>query len=236
MREVVAVEAGAVETVDWRLQVVTSGNGAATVRAAAQSARSGAGVVQVRAKELLGGDLLDLVCAVADAVASVAPGTAVLVNDRVDVAMAARRRGAVVHGVHLGQRDLPVAEARAMLGPGALVGLTAGTLELVGEAERRMGAERPDYLGAGPFRPTPTKEVGRPPVGLDGYPALAAATSLPVVAIGDVGVADVAALARTGVAGVAVVRAVMGAAEPGAAAAACLSEWDRAGGDPGSGT
>lgn len=215
------------DLIDWRLYLVTSGDGPATVRAAAAAAAAGAGVVQVRAKHLLAGELLDLVLDVASAVADSAPGTRVLVNDRADVAHAARRRGAPVHGVHLGQADLPVAEARALLGAHALVGLTAGTLEHVREADARTGAHRPDYLGSGPFRPTPTKDVGRPPVGLAGYPLRAAATQLPVVAIGDVTLADVAPLSRTGIAGVAVVREVMGAADPGAAAAACLSAWVR---------
>lgn len=211
--------------IDWRLYLVTSGDGPATVRAAAAAAAAGAGVVQVRAKHLLAGELLELVLDVASAVADVAPDTRVLVNDRADVAHAARRRGAPVHGVHLGQADLPVGEARALLGADALVGLTAGTLDHVREAGARTGAHRPDYLGSGPFRPTPTKDVGRPPIGLAGYPLRTAATQLPVVAIGDVTLADVAPLSRTGVAGVAVVREVMGAADPGAAAAACLRAW-----------
>lgn len=219
-----------VEPVDWRLHVVTTGSGPGTVAAAAAAARSGAGVVQVRAKDLLAADLLDLVCRVAASVAAVAPRARVIVNDRVDVAHAARSRGAAVHGVHLGQRDLQVGDARTILGPDALVGLTAGTPGLVSEAEARVGSGRPDYLGAGPFRPTPTKDVGRPPVGLAGYRVLTALTTLPVLAIGDVQPDDVGDLAATGVAGVAVVRAVMGAADPGAAAADCLSAWDRAGG------
>lgn len=213
--------------IDWRLHLVTSGDGRATVEAAAAAAAAGAGVVQVRCKPLLAGALLDLVVAAADAVAAVAPTTRVLVNDRADVAHAARRRGAPVHGVHLGQEDLPVAEARTLLGPEAIVGLTAGTLELVREAEARTGEARPDYLGSGPFRPTPTKDVGRPPIGVEGYPARVAATSLPVLAIGDITLADVPALAATGVAGVALVREVMGAPDPGAVAAACLEAWER---------
>lgn len=211
--------------IDWRLHLVTSGDGPATVRAAAAAAAAGAGIVQVRAKHLLAGELLDLVLSVAGAVAEVAPTTRVIVNDRADVAHAARRRGAPVHGVHLGQADLPTADARALLGLDALVGLTAGTLDLVRAADARSGAHRPDYLGSGPFRPTPTKDVGRPPVGVAGYPARAAATDLPVVAIGDITRADIAALSATGVAGVAVVREVMGAVDPAAAAAACLREW-----------
>lgn len=211
--------------IDWRLYLVTSGDGPSTVSAAAAAAAAGAGVVQVRAKHLLAGDLLRLVLEIADAVEQVAPRTRVLVNDRADVAHAARRRGAPVHGVHLGQADLPVAEARALLGPDSLVGLTAGTLDHVREAHAQSGADRPDYLGCGPFRPTPTKDVGRPPVGLEGYPLRAAVTDLPVIAIGDITLSDIVALSTTGVAGVAVVREVMGSGDPGAAAAAALAEW-----------
>ncbi|KGN37216.1 thiamine-phosphate pyrophosphorylase [Knoellia subterranea KCTC 19937] len=213
-------------TPDWRLQFVTSGSGDRTVAAAVAAARGGAGIVQVRAKELLGGELLELVCRVADAVAAAAPSSLVTVNDRVDVAVAARRRGARVHGVHLGQADFPVDEARWLLGEGALVGLTAGTLDFAREAESRVGAGRPDYLGAGPFRPTPTKDVGRPPVGLAGYRDLVAATSLPVVAIGDVRRGDVADLATTGVAGVAMVREVMEATDAEGLVCECLATWD----------
>jgi thiamine-phosphate pyrophosphorylase len=211
--------------IDWRLYLVTSGHGPSTVAAAAAAAAAGAGVVQVRAKHLLAGDLLDLVLAVAEAVGAVAPATRVLVDDRADVARAARRRGAAVHGVHLGQADLPVAEARELLGPEAVVGLTAGTLEHVRAADARTGRSRPDYLGSGPFRPTPTKDVGRPPVGLAGYPLRAAATDLPVIAIGDVRLADIPLLSTTGIAGVAVVREIMGAPDPGAAAASYLRQW-----------
>ncbi|MGL5862489.1 MAG: thiamine phosphate synthase, partial [Phycicoccus sp.] len=132
--------------VDWRLHVITAGLGAPTVAAAVAAARAGAGIVQVRSKPVSTEDLLELVLQVADAVAAEAICTKVVVNDRVDVARAARRRGAAVHGVHLGQQDAAVADARAALGSGALVGLTAGTLADVGEAEGRRGAHRPDYL------------------------------------------------------------------------------------------
>src|SRR5699024_4103232 len=146
------------------------------------------------------------------AVQAANPGTTVLVDDQADVAAAARQRGAAVHGVHLGQDDLPVADARALLGSEAIIGLTTGTLELVRAAERLH--EQVDYLGAGPFRRTPTKDSGRPPLGVDGYVPLVAVSSLPIVAIGDVTPADATALAGAGVAGVALVRAVMEAPDP----------------------
>ena len=69
-------------------------------------------------------------------------------------------------------------------------------------------------MGAGPFRPTPTKDSGRSPIGVDGYPRLVAASRVPVVAIGDVHPEDAAALASTGVAGVALVRALARSRDP----------------------
>ncbi|ATG50948.1 thiamine phosphate synthase [Brachybacterium vulturis] len=206
---------------DLRCYLVTSGTGRRTVEVAAAAASAGAGVVQVRAKEATAAELLELVLAVAEAVRAARPSTRVLVDDRADVAAVARLRGAAVHGVHLGQDDLPVTDARELLGPEAIIGLTTGTLELVRAAEGVR--DQVDYLGAGPFRRTPTKDSGRPPLGVEGYLPLVAASSLPIVAIGDVTPADAAALARTGVAGVAVVRAVMGAPDPQAVVAEVLA-------------
>lgn len=197
---------------DLRCYLVTSGTGRRTVEVAAAAASAGAGVVQVRAKEATTAALLELVLAVAEAVRAANPATRVLVDDRVDVVAAARLRGAAVDGVHLGQDDLSVVDARAMLGPEAIIGLTTGTLELVRAAEELR--DQVDYLGAGPFRRTPTKDSGRSPLGIQGYPPLVSASSLPIVAIGDVTPADAAPLGLTGVAGVALVRALMEAPDP----------------------
>lgn len=210
---------------DLRCYLVTSGTGRRTVEVAAAAAAAGAGVVQVRAKDATAAELLELTCAVAEAVHAARPVTRVLVDDRADVAFAARARGAAVHGVHLGQDDLPVTEARTLLGPEAVLGLTTGTLELVSAAEELRGVI--DYVGAGPFRPTPTKDSGRDPIGVEGYPGLVAATSLPVVAIGGVEPRDATVLAGTGVAGVALVRAIMDATDPGAVVGEVLAGFGR---------
>lgn len=211
------------EPLDLRCYLVTSGTGRHTVDTAAQAAAAGTGIIQVRAKDISATDLLDLTLAVADAVHQARSTTRVVVDDRTDVALAAIQRGAHVHGVHLGQDDLPVRDARAMLGPDAIIGLTTGTLELVQQAE--LLAETIDYIGAGPFRATPTKDSGRPPLGVEGYPELVAATQLPIVAIGDVTPDDVGALSNTGIAGVALVRAIMGAKDPGAVVSQVLDSF-----------
>lgn len=201
-------------TLDLRCYLVTSGTDHRTVETAASAAAAGAGMVQVRAKDVSTRDSLGLVLQVGEAVRRANSATRVVVDDRADVAWAAMRAHGNVHGVHVGSADLPVRDARAILGPDAIVGYTTGTLDLVRSVE--PFADALDYVGAGPFRPTPTKDSGRVPLGVQGYPELVAASSLPVVAIGDVQVADVPALAATGVAGVAMVRAIMASDDPAA--------------------
>ena len=213
-------------TLDLRCYLVTSGIDRHTIETAAAAAGAGAGMVQVRAKELFTRDLLSLVLQVGEAVRRANPATRVVVDDRADVAWAAIRARGNVHGVHVGLTDLPVRDARAMLGPDAIVGYTTGTLDLVRSAE--PFADALDYVGAGPFRPTPTKESGRSSLGVQGYPALVGASSLPVVAIGDVQVADVPALAATGVAGVAMVRAIMASDDPAAVVRQVVQAFDEA--------
>lgn len=211
---------------DLRLYLITSGRSERTVDVAATVAAAGAGMIQVRAKEANPAELAELATRVSRAVHSANPATRVLVDDQVEVAASLRDRGEHIHGVHLGQDDTDVATARRILGPQAIIGLTTGTLALVKAANEV--ADVVDYLGAGPFRPTPTKDSGRPPLGLSGYPPLVAATSLPIVAIGDVKPSDVPELARTGVAGVCMVRALMDAEDPGAVASAILHSFDSA--------
>lgn len=191
---------------DLRCYVVT-GNGSQDdiVDTARQAAAGGAGVIQVRSKPIEAGQLLKLAEKVSLAVAEANPATKILIDDRVDIAAILMRRGLPVHGVHVGQSDIPVTDVRELLGPDAIIGLTTGTAELIQQANEY--ADIIDYVGAGPFRPTPTKDSGRDPIGLDGYPRLVELSQLPIVAIGDVQPADVTALASTGIAGVAMVRA-----------------------------
>lgn len=206
------------------IYLVTSGNDRRTVETAVAAVRGGVGMVQVRAKNLSTRDLLALTIEIAGAVHCVAD-VPVLVDDSAEVAFTARRANHPVAGVHLGQDDLPVSAARDLLGPDAIIGLTTGTLALVEESA--AVAKHLNYLGAGPFRPTPTKDSGRPPLGIDGYRPLIAATHLPLVAIGDIQLDDIEPLARLGVSGVAVVRSLMGAQNPEATARAMVAAWQR---------
>ena len=141
-------------------------------------------------------------------------GVAVLVNDRLDVALATGARGA-----HVGDDDLPVDAARRVLGGAAVLGATCRTPE-AGRAAAGAGAT---YLGVGPFRATATKDGLPPPIGRDGVEAVAGSVpDTPVVAIGGITRDDVAGLRAAGAHGVAVVGAVANTADPQRAVAGLL--------------
>ena len=205
---------------DLRCYLVTGAPHEKVVDVAAAAAAGGAGVVQVRSKPISVRDLTALAIEVAAAVQQANPATRVLIDDRVDVA-AALMPEHHIHGVHIGQDDLDPHLARQVLGKDAIIGLTTGTLPLVQQANEYANVI--DYIGAGPFRPTPTKDSGREPLGLEGYPALVEASQVPVVAIGDVRAEDAADLAATGVAGVAIVRGFKTAPDPRATARQVLT-------------
>ncbi|MDY3127794.1 MAG: thiamine phosphate synthase [Corynebacterium sp.] len=192
---------------DLRCYFIT-GSGPDTVRAAVAAARGGAHLIQVRSKPISARDLY----ALAGRIASEVADAHVIIDDRVDVALALRQAGHHIHGVHLGQDDLNPRHARALLGPEAIIGLTTGTRELVVDSNKY--ADVIDYIGCGPFRTSPTKDSGRPPLGISGYEELVPLSNLPVVAIGDITVADVPDLVVAGVEEVAMVREIENAPDP----------------------
>ena len=154
-----------------------------TARAAVAA---GATVVQLRVK----GASTEEVVAVGHGFAGL--GVTFVVNDAVEAAIAL---GA--DGVHLGQSDVGAERARTA---GLLLGRSVSTLE------HALAADA-DYLGAGPVWATPSKDDADPPIGLDGLREIAAAVSVPVIAIGGVDASNAAQCVEAGAAGVAVVRA-----------------------------
>jgi thiamine-phosphate pyrophosphorylase len=138
-------------------------------------------------------------------------GALFAINDRVDVAMA---MGA--DGIHVGPEDLPAREARKLLPPPVVLGVSAGTREEARKAER----DGADYIGVGPVFATGTKPDAGAPIGIEGFAAIARAVSIPVVAIGGITIDNVAAVIGAGAAGVAVVASVVGAEDITAAARA----------------
>ena len=120
-----------------------------------------------------------------------------------------------VDGVHLGKKDMPIDQARQILGEAFIIGGTANTFEDV-LLHYRAGA---DYLGIGPFRFTTTKQNLRPVLGLEGYVSILAQMQeahieLPVVAIGGITYEDIPAILRTGVNGIALSGTILRANDP----------------------
>ena len=118
-------------------------------------------------------------------------------------------------GVHLGKQDMPVDEARKLLGPDKIIGGTANTFEDV-ERLARQGA---NYIGCGPFRSTTTKKNLSPLLGLEGYAAILEQMrqqqiDLPLIAIGGITVEDVPDLVDLGVSGIAISGAILEAKKP----------------------
>ena len=133
-----------------------------------------------------------------------------VIDDRVALAKELK-----ADGVHLGKNDMPVGEARHVLGEDFIIGGTANTFEDI----ERLHREGADYIGCGPFRFTTTKQNLAPVLGLNGYFTLvnrmrAAGILLPVVAIGGIRFEDIPDIMRTGVRGIAVSGAVLGAPDP----------------------
>ena len=131
-------------------------------------------------------------------------------DDRVDMA---REMG--VHGVHLGKEDMPPREARELMGPEAIIGVTANTTADI----LRMRGVDVDYVGLGPFRHTTTKARLAPILGLEGYSKIVAEVAstgmeLPIVAIGGITEDDITPLLKTGVSGIAVSGSIINADDP----------------------
>lgn len=192
-----------------RLMVITDrdllrGRDAVTVARAA--VQGGATMLQVRWKDGSAAAVAELTRALVAAVR-----VPVLVNDRVDVALAAGAAGA-----HLGHDDVPLASVRPVVPRDFLLGISVGN---PAEAERARQAAA-DYWSVGPCFATGTKADAGTPLGPEGFARLAvlAPAGVPVIGIGGVTAAGAAALAAAGAAGVAVIAAVWGAADPTAAA------------------
>lgn len=167
----------------------------------------GADAVQLRMKNADGGEMLAQAREIARAAAE--KNRLFFVNDRVDVAMAS---GA--DGVHLGQSDIPVADARRLMGDDAIIGASVQT---VGQAVAAVEAGA-DYLGVGAVFRTSTKPDAVQGIGLGAVWEISRAVDVPVVAIGGINRGNVQDVIRAGADGVAVVSAVAAQEDPRAAA------------------
>lgn len=218
------------EATDWRLYLVTDphlgGGRDAVPGIVAEAVRGGVGVVQVRDKECDDDEFAvhaAAIAAAADRAASeVGRRVPVFVNDRLEVA---RELG--LH-LHIGQRDEPLARARAALPDELMLGLSIESDVQLVEALADP-AVAPDVIGASPVWSTATKTDTAPALGVQGADRIArvaADAGVRSVGIGGVSPTNVADLATTALDGVCVVSAIMAAPDPRAAAADLLARWE----------
>jgi len=177
----------------------------------------GVTMVLVRDKDLPDGEFIGLVRRLVTLTRPA--GVPLIVNDRVALA-----REAGADGVHIGQSDMPYAEARRRLGKGAIIGLSVETLA---QAEEAAGWDV-DYLGVSPVFATPTKADAARPWGLARLPELRRRSRHVLVGIGGINAANAADVIAAGMDGVAVVSAICAAPDPAAAAAALRAAVTRA--------
>ena len=194
------------------------------VELAAMAIAGGADTIQLRQKAGSTRDLIETALKMKRICADT--GAALVVNDRIDVAIAAR-----ADGVHLGQDDFPIPLARELLGEERLIGGSAATLEQA----RRCLAEGADYVGFGPVFPTGSKDDAGPVSGVDTLKAIVDAIPLPIIAIGGIHAGNTADIIKAGAHGIAVISAVCCQDDPTEAARELWKVIDEAlpGGDHG---
>ena len=191
--------------------------------------------LQIRSKEASALELIKLTRDAADVIeeAGKSDSVALLVDDRLDVVLAARKMGIKVDGIHVGQTDIPVSVCREYLGEGSTIGLSARAHELF-EYIKTADVSQIDYFGAGPLHPSITKpNCGEDIDGkiltrsLEDLTKLAELSPIPVVVGGGVTLTDIPGLAKTGVDGFFVVSAIAGADDPRKAAFELAEAWKK---------
>lgn len=196
----------------FRLYLVTDQESAGnrTIGEVVEAAvRGGVSCVQLREKQLCTRDFIARAIALRALLAPLQ--IPLVINDRIDVALAC---GA--DGVHLGQSDMPVVQARRLLPPEVFIGWSVETMEDV----LRSASLPVDYLGVSPIHATPTKTDTADAWGLDGLRQVRSATALPLVAIGGINAENAHDVLSAGADGLAVVSAICAAPDPCTAAAA----------------
>jgi thiamine-phosphate pyrophosphorylase len=203
-------------SVDFNLYLVTDRKqlppGRSLVETVAAALEGGVRAVQLREKDLCAAELYPLALELREL--TVLYGARLLINDRLDVALAVQ-----ADGVHLGGHSLPVAVARKILGPEKLIGVSTHRPEEV-PVVQRDGA---DFVTFGPVYFTPSKAAFGEPVGLGQLREVCAAAPLPVFALGGVTLEHLPELRTTGCQRVALISAILAAADPATAAAAILA-------------
>jgi len=205
--------------VDYSIYLVTDRGilqGRDLLDAVAEAIEGGVTLIQLREKDVSSREFYQIALKVKELAHS--REVPLLINDRLDIALAVD-----ADGLHIGQEDLPLKVARKLLGPDKILGLSVSTVEDAVQGER----EGADYLGAGAVYPTTSKDVSEAPIGPDGLKKIKEAVSIPVVGIGGINLFNIEEVKRTGVDGVAVISAIMGAPDIKDAARKLADAWRR---------
>ena len=205
---------------DYSLYLVTDrslSKGRSTLQIVTAAVAGGATCVQLREKQCGTREFINEALALKPLLN--AHNIPLIINDRLDVALAVE-----ADGVHLGQTDMPIAMARKIAGSSLLIGISAESLEDALEAQR----EGADYIGISPVFATPTKIDTAPPLGLTGVSKIRAQVDIPMVGIGGINQDNAASVIAAGADGVAVVSAIVSAADPGTAAKSLKASIEQA--------
>ena len=211
---------GRITGIDFGLYLVTDrvlSGGRPLEKIVRESVAGGVSVVQLREKDVGTREFLEQAFVLRQAASEL--GIPLIINDRVDIALACR-----ADGVHLGQEDMHCALARRIVGKDMIIGVSVSTADEAMEAE----ADGADYLGVGPLFATPTKADALPPTGLGVLRTIRQAVRIPMVGIGGITYTNAGDVIRAGADGVAVVSAIIASPDPGAAAWALRSAVDQA--------
>ncbi len=206
--------------IDYTLYLVTDrglSRGRSTAEIVEAAVNGGATCVQLREKDCTTREFVEQARAIRDRLQAL--NTPLIINDRLDVALAVK-----ADGVHLGQSDMPLELARAIVADTMLIGISAESIRDAVEAEKG-GA---DYLGVSPIYATPTKTDTAPPLGLEGLRQIRAAVNLPLIGIGGLSHDNAGDVIRNGAEGVAVVTAIVAADDPEQAARSLRSVIEKA--------
>ena len=205
--------------IDYTLYLVTDrgmlkGRALTLTEAVEAAIKGGATMIQLREKEVSSLEFY----AAALKIKAVAGrhGIPFIINDRLDIALAAD-----ADGLHVGQQDLPVEVARKLLGKGKILGYSVSNVEEAVYGEK-CGA---DYLGAGPVYPTGSKPDAVGPIGTEALKRIVRSVSIPVVAIGGIGADNIKEIKASGAAGVSVISAILGQENIEGAAKALSNLW-----------
>ena len=205
--------------IDFSLYLITDRtqtNGRPLAAVVREALAGGVRAVQLREKDLSGSELFRLATELRAITREY--GARLIINDRVDIALAAE-----ADGVHLGIASLPLAAVRRMLGPKRLIGYSAHAIAEARQAE----ADGADFVTFGPVYHTPSKAVYGAPLGPELLAEAASSLSIPVFALGGVKKTSIAELLTSGARGIALISAIIAASDPRAAAVTLLNTLEQ---------